>query len=120
MLGTCLRRLVVILSLVAVAAFAGHGSAMAGGMMSRDAPGHGHPVSASPAEAGSHASHAGNAHDNASGAMSCCGKSCASILPFPEPPRLERGARISDPPPLLRDDREGVRPSGPKRPPKLA
>jgi len=114
MLGACLRSLVVILSLVAVAAFAGHGTAMAGVSV------HDHPAADSSPGPSAHAHGGAHKPDGGTSGMSCCGKSCISLLPFPAPPGFVRVALEADPAPILYQDREGILPPGPKRPPKSA
>lgn len=121
MLGKCLRSLIVLLSLVAVAAFAGHGTAMAiPGQMGM--PGyHGAAGPDAAAHADGHAGHAGQgAAKAAADGMSCCGKSCASLLPFPQPPQVAERLPASDPIAAVSDARAGVLPPGLKRPPKSA
>lgn len=121
MLGKCLRSVVVLLSLVAVAAFASHGTAMAmPGQMGM--PGHhgaaGLDVTA---HADGHADHLGQGAAKAGAdGMSCCGKSCASLLPFPMPPQIAERLPVSDPVAAASDARAGVLPPGLKRPPKVA
>lgn len=121
MLGKCLRSLVVLLSLVAVAAFAGHGTAMAmPGQMGM--PGHhGAAGTHAAAHADGHADHAGQGAAKAGAdGMSCCGKSCASLLPFPQPPQVAERLPVSNPVAVVTDTRAGVLPPGLKRPPKVA
>ena len=114
MLGACLRSLVVILSLVAVAAFAGHGTAMTGVSV------HDHPVAHSASSPSAHVHGEAHKTDGGMSGMSCCGKSCTSLLPFPTPPGFVRVAMEADPAPILYQDGEGILPPGPKRPPKTA
>ncbi|WP_019995536.1 hypothetical protein [Aureimonas ureilytica] len=114
MLAACLRSLVVILSLVAVAAFAGHGTAMAGMSV------HDHPVAHSPSTQSAHAHGEAHKTDGGMSTMSCCGKSCTSILPFPAPSGVSRDAHPAKPDSVLHLEEEGILPPGLKRPPKLA
>lgn len=121
MFGTCLRRLVVLLSLVAVAAFAGHGSAMAASAPVGMADHHSAVQADAAAHADGHSHHAGpDASKASTDAMACCGKSCMSLLPFPLPPEVAVHSRASDLDAVEPDERTGIRPPELKRPPKLA
>lgn len=114
MLGACLRSLVVILSLVAVAAFAGHGTAMAGASV------HDHPAAHSAPSPSTHAHGGARKSDGGMSGMSCCGKSCTSLMPFPASPGFVRVSFGAIPALPLNQDGEGILPPGPKRPPKTA
>jgi hypothetical protein len=121
MLGTCLRRLVVLLSLVAVAAFAGHGSAMAASASFGIADHHSAVPADAVAHADGHSEHGGpDASKASTDAMACCGKSCTSLLPFPLPPEVVVRSSASVLDAVVPGERTGIRPPGLKRPPKLA
>ncbi len=130
MSATLIRKMVMILSFVAVAAFAGHGTAMAGmdlrspasfdpaaGHHDRAASPH-HDVGDRQDTGGDHHGTGGEAAKH--GSMSCCGKSCTSILPFPLGPdaRSEATIRLAPLPTVV--EREGIEPAGPRRPPRAA